>query len=142
MPTQTLSQIWHSHLSMMACLPLDLKTVWYVSTFIFFLCSLFATIHMIMTLFQVKLWHIPENGLQESLSDPECVFSHKQRRVETVSFHPTADCLLSTTSFTTLTLWDVAAQKEIFCKLTFNFYNFLFIQSAHSCYTHIKLNLT
>ena len=62
----------------------------------------------------VKLWHIPESGLQESLSNPQCVFSHKQRRVETVRFHPTADCLLSSTSYTTLTLWDVAAQKEIF----------------------------
>lgn len=62
----------------------------------------------------VKLWHIPEGGLQESLSNPQCVFSHKQRRVEAVRFHPTADCLLSSTSYTTLTLWDVAAQKEIF----------------------------
>lgn len=62
----------------------------------------------------VKLWHIPESGLQESLSNPQCVFSHKQRRVEGVRFHPTADCLLSSTSYTTLTLWDVAAQKEIF----------------------------
>lgn len=41
-------------------------------------------------------------------------FSHKQRRVEAVRFHPTADCLLTSTSYTTLTLWDVAAQKEIF----------------------------
>ncbi|KAK3909371.1 Coronin-7 [Frankliniella fusca] len=62
----------------------------------------------------VKLWHIPESGLQESLSNPQCVFSHKQRRVEAVRFHPTADCLLSSTSYTTLALWDVAAQKEIF----------------------------
>ncbi|XP_052130947.1 coronin-7 isoform X2 [Frankliniella occidentalis] len=62
----------------------------------------------------VKLWHIPESGLQESLSNPQCVFSHKQRRVEAVRFHPTADCLLTSTSYTTLTLWDVAAQKEIF----------------------------
>ncbi|GLH07109.1 Lissencephaly-1 homolog [Gryllus bimaculatus] len=62
----------------------------------------------------VKVWHIPEGGLEESLSVPECTFSHKQRRVETVAFHPTADGLMSTSSYTTLALWDLAAQQEVF----------------------------
>ncbi|XP_021932217.1 coronin-7 isoform X4 [Zootermopsis nevadensis] len=61
----------------------------------------------------VKLWHIPEKGLEESLSNAECTFSHKQRRVETVCFHPTADFLLTTTSYTTLTLWDISSEKEM-----------------------------
>jgi len=64
----------------------------------------------------VKLWHIPEKGLEESLCNAECIFSHKQRRVETVCFHPTADCLLTTTSYTTLTLWDISSEKEMLCK--------------------------
>ncbi|EFA02370.1 coronin-7 isoform X1 [Tribolium castaneum] len=62
----------------------------------------------------VKIWHIPETGLQESLSNPECTFSHKQRRVETVGFHPTADFLLHSTSYTTLTLWDLISGQEVF----------------------------
>uniref|UniRef100_A0A1B6F9M1 Coronin n=1 Tax=Cuerna arida TaxID=1464854 RepID=A0A1B6F9M1_9HEMI len=62
----------------------------------------------------VKVWHIPEKGLEENLTNPECTFSHKQRRVETVCFHPTANCLLSTTSYTTLTLWDITAEKELY----------------------------
>lgn len=62
----------------------------------------------------VKIWQIPENGLEENLTNPECTFSHKQRRVETVCFHPVADCLLTSTSFTTLTLWDILAEKELF----------------------------
>lgn len=62
----------------------------------------------------VKIWHIPPEGLQESLSNAECTFSHKQRRVETVGFHPTADFLLHSTSFTTLTLWDLMSEQEIF----------------------------
>ncbi|PNF37262.1 hypothetical protein B7P43_G00408, partial [Cryptotermes secundus] len=61
----------------------------------------------------VKLWHIPDKGLEESLYNAECTFSHKQRRVETVCFHPTADCLLTTTSYTTLTLWDISSEKEM-----------------------------
>ncbi|XP_017767884.1 PREDICTED: coronin-7 isoform X2 [Nicrophorus vespilloides] len=62
----------------------------------------------------VKIWHIPEEGLQESLSNCECTFSHKQRRVETVGFHPTSNFLLHSTSFTTLTLWDLVSQQELF----------------------------
>ncbi|CAG9860814.1 unnamed protein product [Phyllotreta striolata] len=62
----------------------------------------------------VKLWHIPKEGLQESLSNAECTFSHKQRRVELVGFHPTADFLLHSTSYTTFTLWDLLSEQEIF----------------------------
>lgn len=62
----------------------------------------------------VKVWHIPEKGLEESLSTPECTFSHRQRRVETVRFHPTADCLLTTSSYTSIVLWDVASEKEVY----------------------------
>ncbi|XP_011336280.1 coronin-7 isoform X3 [Ooceraea biroi] len=62
----------------------------------------------------VKLWHIPESGLEESLCNPECTFSHRQRRVETVCWHPSAEHLLTTTSFTNLSLWDVLSQQELF----------------------------
>ncbi|XP_075212375.1 coronin [Lycorma delicatula] len=62
----------------------------------------------------VKVWNIPEKGLEESLSTPECTFSHRQRRVETVRFHPVADGLLTTSSFTTLVLWDIFSEKELF----------------------------
>ncbi|XP_020715431.1 coronin-7 isoform X2 [Ceratitis capitata] len=62
----------------------------------------------------VKIWHIPEKGLEASLSDPECVFSHKQRRVETVGFHPTADGLLHSTAVGCVTLFDITTQKEMF----------------------------
>nr|XP_023013175.1 coronin-7 isoform X1 [Leptinotarsa decemlineata] len=62
----------------------------------------------------VKIWHIPKEGLQESISNAECTFSHKQRRVETVGFHPTADFLLHSTSYTNLTLWDLISEQEIF----------------------------
>lgn len=63
----------------------------------------------------VKVWHIPEGGLKESLLDAECSFSHRQKRVETVGFHPTADCLLYSTSGGTIVLHDLTSEKEIFC---------------------------
>ncbi|XP_036319531.1 coronin-7 isoform X3 [Rhagoletis pomonella] len=62
----------------------------------------------------VKIWHIPEKGLEASLSDPQCVFSHKQRRVETVGFHPTADGLLHSTAVGCVMLFDITTQMEIF----------------------------
>ncbi|XP_060530155.1 coronin-7 isoform X2 [Cylas formicarius] len=62
----------------------------------------------------VKIWHIPSEGLTESVSNAQCIFSHKQRRVETVGFHPTADFLLHSSSFTTLTLWDLISETESF----------------------------
>lgn len=62
----------------------------------------------------VKVWHIPEKGLETSLTNPECTFSHKQRRVERVGYHPTADCLLYSTSAGCINLWDLTEQKEIF----------------------------
>ncbi|XP_062539455.1 coronin-7 isoform X3 [Armigeres subalbatus] len=62
----------------------------------------------------VKVWHIPEKGLESSISNPECSFSTKQRRVETVGFHPTADCLLYSTAVGCVSLWDLTSQQESF----------------------------
>ncbi|XP_055297269.1 coronin-7 isoform X11 [Sitodiplosis mosellana] len=62
----------------------------------------------------VKIWHIPEKGLEQSLTTPECQFTHKQRRVETVGFHPTADYLLHSTAAGNINLWDLTSQKEVF----------------------------
>ncbi|XP_049538701.1 coronin-7 isoform X5 [Anopheles darlingi] len=62
----------------------------------------------------VKVWHIPEKGLEQSISNPECCFSTKQRRVETVGFHPTADCLLFATAIGCVSLWDLTNQQEAF----------------------------
>lgn len=92
----------------------------------------------------VKLWHIPENGLEESMTNAECTFSHKQRRVETVGFHPTADCLLYSTSFTTLTLWDIISQQELFCKykminlISYKCFFFVFILLPHKPFEAIQ----
>ncbi|KAL4706423.1 hypothetical protein ACJJTC_010906 [Scirpophaga incertulas] len=62
----------------------------------------------------VKVWHIPPEGLKESLSSPECTLSQKQRRVENVGFHPVADGLIHVASGHELALWDLTKQKEAF----------------------------
>ncbi|CAH2251681.1 jg2321 [Pararge aegeria aegeria] len=63
---------------------------------------------------QVKVWHIPTEGLKESLSTPECTLSQKQRRVENVGFHPVADGLIHVASGHEFALWDLTQQKEAF----------------------------
>ncbi|KAF9805154.1 hypothetical protein SFRURICE_013347 [Spodoptera frugiperda] len=62
----------------------------------------------------VKIWHIPPEGLKESLSTPECTLPQKQRRVENVGFHPVADGLIHVASGHELALWDLTKQKEAF----------------------------
>ncbi|XP_059061678.1 coronin-7-like [Achroia grisella] len=62
----------------------------------------------------VKVWHIPPEGLKESLSTAECTLSQKQRRVENVGFHPVADGLIHVASGHELALWDLTKQKEAF----------------------------
>ncbi|XP_069362146.1 coronin-7 isoform X4 [Maniola hyperantus] len=62
----------------------------------------------------VKVWHIPPEGLKESLTTPECTLSQKQRRVENVGFHPVADGLIHVASGHELALWDLTQQKEAF----------------------------
>lgn len=64
----------------------------------------------------VKIWHISEKGLDTSLSEPECSLSHKKKRVETVGFHPTADGLVHSTASGCVSLFDLATEKEVFCK--------------------------
>lgn len=62
----------------------------------------------------VRVWHIPPEGLIESLSTPECSLSQKQRRVENVGFHPVADGLIHVASGHELALWDLTKQQEAF----------------------------
>ena len=48
------------------------------------------------------------------LNQPELVLPSQPRRVETVNFHPTADCILATTSFDSLVIWDLIQAKELY----------------------------
>ena len=50
----------------------------------------------------------------QGLTQPELVLPSQPRRVETVNFHPTADCILASTSFDSLVIWDLIQAKELF----------------------------
>ena len=53
---------------------------------------------------------MPSGGL----SQPELVLPAQPRRIETVDFHPGADCILATTSFDSLVIWDLIQAKELY----------------------------
>jgi len=63
----------------------------------------------------IKLWKIPKEGLTRNLSIPELTLPEQPRRVETVGFHPTADAILTTSSGTSVCLWDITEGKDVFC---------------------------
>jgi len=63
----------------------------------------------------VKLWRIPEAGLGHGgLSQPELVLPAQPRRIETVAWHPTVDCILGSTSHDNLVIWDLIQAKELY----------------------------
>jgi len=61
-----------------------------------------------------KIWRIPKEGISGSLDHPEIVLPEQSRRIETVTWHPTADCILATTSGTGLTVWDLSSSSPIY----------------------------
>ena len=60
----------------------------------------------------VKLWRLPESGLTRSISEPEMTLPEQPRRVETVTWHPAAPGILTTSSATSLSVWDVTRGHE------------------------------
>ena len=65
---------------------------------------------------KVRIWHIPESGLEVNLTEPEYSLPQLDKRVENVIFHPTADFLLTVGYFDTIKLWDIQKQREIYCE--------------------------
>ena len=64
---------------------------------------------------------MPPTGLNQ----PELVLPSQPRRVETVNFHPTADCVLASTSLDTLVIWDLIQAKELVSSQCGNYRNLL-----------------
>lgn len=66
---------------------------------------------------KIRVWEIPEGGIEEDVAEPKCVFgSSSMDKVHLIEFHPTTKDVLLTTSddlgHPTVRIWDVQAQKE------------------------------
>jgi WD40 repeat protein len=66
-----------------------------------------------MSLFQTKLWKIPDE-LGETLNQPTFTIPTEPKRIENVLWHPTADNILAVSSNQTVKIWDIGAEKEQF----------------------------
>ncbi|XP_059078882.1 coronin-B-like isoform X3 [Tigriopus californicus] len=63
----------------------------------------------------IKLWRIPSSGMPiNGLCDPELVLPEQPRRIETVNFNPNVDSVLATSSFNSISVWDIIEGKEVF----------------------------
>lgn len=62
----------------------------------------------------VKLWRIPNQGLVNSSICNPVVDLFLDHRVEVVTFHPDADCILTSTDDKYIKLWDVCTQQQLY----------------------------
>ena len=62
----------------------------------------------------VKIWQIPDGGLEENLTKPLCTLEHHQRRVGIIAWHPVANNILLSASHDNLLLvWNLESQSVI-----------------------------
>ena len=60
----------------------------------------------------IKVWRIPREGLTTNLASPELTLQ-QHRRVETVSFHPAAEGLVSSSCHTNINIWDITRDRQV-----------------------------
>ena len=61
----------------------------------------------------IKLWRLQSDGLTSDLTTPVLELPEQSRRVETVTWHPTADCLLASSSGLGVALWDCVSGDQV-----------------------------
>ncbi|XP_075292298.1 coronin-7 isoform X4 [Opisthocomus hoazin] len=65
---------------------------------------------------KIRLWRIPEGGLQETLREPEAVLRGHTEKIYSIRFHPVASDLLVSSSYDmTVRIWELSAGQEALC---------------------------
>uniref|UniRef100_A0A8C5JW25 Coronin n=1 Tax=Junco hyemalis TaxID=40217 RepID=A0A8C5JW25_JUNHY len=65
---------------------------------------------------KIRLWRIPEGGLQETLQEPEAVLRGHTEKIYSIRFHPTASDLLVSSSYDmTVRIWELSTGQEVLC---------------------------
>ncbi|XP_027588563.2 coronin-7-like isoform X1 [Pipra filicauda] len=65
---------------------------------------------------KIRLWRIPEGGLQETLQEPEAILQGHTEKIYSIRFHPVASDLLVSSSYDmTVRIWDLSAEQEVLC---------------------------
>ncbi|XP_065540228.1 coronin-7 isoform X3 [Lathamus discolor] len=65
---------------------------------------------------KIRLWRIPEGGLQETLQEPEAVLQGHTEKIYSIRFHPVASDLLVSSSYDmTVRIWELSSGREALC---------------------------
>ncbi|NXI05741.1 CORO7 protein, partial [Pachycephala philippinensis] len=65
---------------------------------------------------KIRLWRMPEGGLQETLQEPEAVLRGHTEKIYSIRFHPMASDLLVSSSYDmTVRIWELSAGREVLC---------------------------
>ncbi|XP_053936158.1 coronin-7 isoform X2 [Cuculus canorus] len=65
---------------------------------------------------KIRLWRIPEGGLQETLQEPEAILRGHTEKIYSIRFHPVASDLLVSSSYDmTVRIWELSAGREALC---------------------------
>ncbi|NXE97846.1 CORO7 protein, partial [Menura novaehollandiae] len=65
---------------------------------------------------KIRLWRIPEGGLQETLQEPEAILRGHTEKIYSIRFHPMASDLLVSSSYDmTVRIWELSAGQEVLC---------------------------
>ncbi|NWT83151.1 CORO7 protein, partial [Lanius ludovicianus] len=66
--------------------------------------------------FGIRLWRVPEGGLQETLQEPEAILRGHTEKIYSVRFHPMASDLLVSSSYDmTVRIWELSTGREVLC---------------------------
>jgi len=61
---------------------------------------------------QAKIWHLSEDGVVESMSNPVSVVVQNGKRMENIAWNPIANNVLAVSTQLAITVYDVAGQSE------------------------------
>uniref|UniRef100_A0A493T1F2 Coronin n=1 Tax=Anas platyrhynchos platyrhynchos TaxID=8840 RepID=A0A493T1F2_ANAPP len=65
---------------------------------------------------KIRLWRVPEGGLQDTLREPEAVLQGHTEKIYSIRFHPVAaDLLVSSSYDMTVRIWELGAGQEVLC---------------------------
>ncbi|NXC43015.1 CORO7 protein, partial [Penelope pileata] len=65
---------------------------------------------------KIRLWRVPEGGLQDTLQEPEAVLRGHTEKIYSIRFHPVAaDLLVSSSYDMTVRIWELGAGQEVLC---------------------------
>ncbi|XP_051244971.1 coronin-7 isoform X1 [Dicentrarchus labrax] len=63
---------------------------------------------------KIRVWHVPEGGLKETLTEPELILQGHTEKIYSIKFHPLASGLLVSSSYDlTVRLWNLESGEQV-----------------------------